>query len=498
MTQSGQMESGGRGWGKVGYRAALVLVFLIALNAAWPHLMTCIGQWNDNRFPSWVGALPGQAGPNERVCDIDTYLIMQGLNKAPTLLDTRRWWTGIWAGDVPFYRPLTSYVYWMEWKAWGDYEHRYNLVVLLIHLCGVLSLTRLAYLALEHWRVPLPLAGAVLTGALFVQGGAILPSQETTASLVFSLWKNQHDALTLLFFTLSLSAYLQLRAAPRAGWRWVAPAFWYTLTCLSKESGIFLPLLALIVEAPALRDKTTRPAAIHRLAPLFGVLAVYLVVRTLALHDAIGYRYGSNNSWKFRLGISVAGNLSESLVQGDIASLGVAGVIIASVGWVALLHRQGKLPRLSGIRHVPLTDLLRVCAGPVIATLIAACFFAVHQSRERASGFDVAEALLNLFLPAHLKRGTSAALWFLGCVVVLRQRPHLFTFCYAWSLLTLGLISFSPSPLHRYYLMNAGFSLLLAASAMLWIAPHVDRLRSWTGRWGTRNAAAPTVQTVTR
>lgn len=53
---------------------------------------------------------------------IDTDVILGGLYLSPDFADTLKWWTGSWvAGDkMVYFRPLTSLVWWIEWKLFGS------------------------------------------------------------------------------------------------------------------------------------------------------------------------------------------------------------------------------------------------------------------------------------------------------------------------------------------------------------------------------------------
>jgi len=77
--------------------AAVGIVVLTMVVAVWYCGLVIRGDlrhWNYHGPPSWVGMPPGTAKPNEKVCDVDTRLIHNGLLQAPRLRDTGRWWTG--------------------------------------------------------------------------------------------------------------------------------------------------------------------------------------------------------------------------------------------------------------------------------------------------------------------------------------------------------------------------------------------------------------------
>ena len=50
--------------------------------------------------------------------NIDWSYLNRGLDRIHGFRDTLSWWTGPWCGEVPFWRPLTSYVFWGERLLW--------------------------------------------------------------------------------------------------------------------------------------------------------------------------------------------------------------------------------------------------------------------------------------------------------------------------------------------------------------------------------------------
>src|SRR5262249_45043011 len=106
-----------------GLKAVLAAAVCFALLSVLPY----VGAWLQSRYRvrSWTW-------------DLDVMLLRGGLFKARHFRDTLSWWTGTWVGQVPFYRPLTSYLFWAEWKAFGDEEWLYVLPDFAAHITATI------------------------------------------------------------------------------------------------------------------------------------------------------------------------------------------------------------------------------------------------------------------------------------------------------------------------------------------------------------------------
>ncbi|MCX6376720.1 MAG: hypothetical protein NTU88_11930, partial [Armatimonadetes bacterium] len=70
--------------------------------------------------------------------DVDWTCLNLGLHRIHGFGDTGRWWTGMWCGEVPFWRPLTSYVFWAMRLLWPpECMLPRELVLLAAHLAFV-------------------------------------------------------------------------------------------------------------------------------------------------------------------------------------------------------------------------------------------------------------------------------------------------------------------------------------------------------------------------
>jgi hypothetical protein len=60
------------------------------------------------------------------------------------------------------------------------------------------------------------------------------------------------------------------------------------------------------------------------------------------------------------------------------------------------------------------------------------------------------------------------AVMFIGLIGVFRFKPLLVLFGYTWIATTVVLLAFTPSSIHREYLVGGGFAIMLAGGLMLW------------------------------
>lgn len=336
---------------------SLVTVLLLSLWNTQPLWTGIAERWNTFTRPSWI-VLPGQT-VTESGADPDTILIHEGLLKAPHFSDTLRWWTGTWAGQVKFYRPLPSLLFWAEWKLYGDWENRYALFPLLFYFLALYQFLRLMADFLIFIRCPLPAVALLLGGLIFTNGWGMFPLRSMTNGTIMGYWKNQPDTLCALFFFLSLRAYLRLlpQSTPQKAndakeknrteandlsstslsflnhrYLWAALAL-YLAACASKESGVVLPLLLIGLEWSQLRSEPRlRQEAIRRLTPFFVALPLFLLFRTWCLGTSLGFRDGSNGSWLFRTVSSALGPISAAAVLQQWSNL-VLGVLFAFFLW---------------------------------------------------------------------------------------------------------------------------------------------------------------------
>ena len=408
----------------------LCIALLMALWYTLPTWQRVKAEWNSTATPTWIGTAPWDPDKAHHAPDIDAWFLHEGLVKAPRFRDTWRWWVGTWVGQVPFYRPLTSMVFWAEWRLFRDQEVRYTLFALVIHLMAVWQFLLLGHALFRRYRCPLPQWAMLISGVVFINGLFVFPTRPFTNWFMFDPWKNQPDSLSALFFFLSLRSYIRAMEDRTARRSLGLAVIWFIAACLCKELAIVLPLLLIPLEWPHLRGRNsvaagptksgntelprsgarvsqevTSPAPLigwRRIFPMILVMTAFLFVRALCLKQPIGFLYGENSDWPQRL------------------------------------------------RNEAFGPLMRV----------------VHI--ESAQGAIVVALGLLLFV--------------VGIVNVLRRRTQLAAFGYTWVLSTLIFPLLTPSigsfvqygirfshytNLHRYYLVEGGFALMLGCGLML-------------------------------
>jgi hypothetical protein len=424
--------------------AATLLV--AALLAGWQILPNA---------PDWFQP-PG--APPSWTSDLDTALIHDGLLQAPRFGDTFRWWTGPWVGEVPFYRPLTSYVFWAEWRAFGDRESLYGIPTAAAHVLAALLFTALVYALARRLRLRWP-ALAGIAGALGFLGYGSSYRQITTAA-VWLRWKNQPDALAAAACFAALLFYLRAQEGSRRSLPAAAVA--YLAGCSFKEIAVPLPFLCLLLEAPAWRPRPS-PPALRRLLVLGAAALAFLAARAAALRGP-GYTYGSNTVWLSRTLLHLLGPFAEVVVERQWLGTAVGlWTFLLGCAWIAYRRRSTRLaparaPRAAG-RALFVAALL----------LAAGCSLMGAVCVQQAEGYPPEEPVTRLVAGALLclqpmpLATASGTLTFLLAIAVLAPRHrHVLWLSLAWTVAFLSPLVLSPGPSHRYYLSQSGYVLLYA------------------------------------
>jgi len=144
--------------------------------------------------------------------------------------------------EAPDYYPLTSTLWWLEWRLWGDRATGYHVVNVLLQAANAV----LVWLILKRLKIP----GAWLAGLVF----AIHPVNVATVAWI----SEQKNTLSMLFYLAAILLYLrfdeQSRSIPPQVQRWRSPAGagWYALSLaafflavLSKAAVVMLPVVLL-------------------------------------------------------------------------------------------------------------------------------------------------------------------------------------------------------------------------------------------------------------
>jgi tetratricopeptide (TPR) repeat protein len=177
----------------------------------------------------------------------DDYLLITGNRIVKASDGLYRFW---FTAEAPDYWPLTSSVWWLEWRLWGDNATGYHAVNLLLHAVNAV----LVWAILRYLKIP----GAWLAGLVF----AIHPVNVATVAWV----SEQKNTLSMLFYAVAIRLYLQFDET--SDWRWYAvswSAFWLAL--FSKTAVVMLPVV--LLGCVWWRHGRLRPIDLLRSVPFF-------------------------------------------------------------------------------------------------------------------------------------------------------------------------------------------------------------------------------------
>ncbi|MDH7512155.1 MAG: hypothetical protein QHH14_04315 [Clostridiales bacterium] len=173
---------------------------------------------------------------------------------------------------MQFYRPLTSFSYWLDFKVWGLNPAAFHLTNILLHTVNTILLMAVL-LALG-----IPRLFSFAAALLF----SIFPLHFENVA-----WISGRTDLLAFFFgaqsVLLLIKFLKTRRSLYMG----LSSFFFLFSLLAKESTILVPAVFLVV----FYKKETKPAkAIISILPYAGALLAWFILRTIALGSAgMGY-----------------------------------------------------------------------------------------------------------------------------------------------------------------------------------------------------------------
>ena len=287
-------------------------------------LVAIISAWGSRNTVGVGLALDQNRAAEEWHRDYDLMLIHDGLEDVPRLGDTWRWWTGTWVGQVPFWRPLTSYAFWLQWRLFG-WEHRayWHYTQAGLHVAACICL----FLVLESVTGG-PWAGLVMLlvaniGQVWFGSQLYLPRGAVPCNLVVH-WKDQPDQWMAV--CLFLSALCALRG------RLILAAALAVLAAGFKETGF--TAFPLVVAFYWFRFR--RFPRVLAVTVLVG--AATACVRWRAV--GFGYAMGSNVHWAYRMATFAAAgpvaDLSTPLGSWSIVGVFAAiAVVLRRIRWAA-------------------------------------------------------------------------------------------------------------------------------------------------------------------
>lgn len=271
--------------------------------------------------------------------DIDWGWLNGGLSQIHSFRDTGRWWTNTWCGQVPFWRPLTSYAFWAMYRLWPpDYLLPRQIVLITLHLV----FTGLAALLL--WRLTRRPWLVLLALYLFAGLRAwrpndpqayVLPVNDTLLDP-----KNFPDPLVGIAILLALLALVN--------GKWLLSLLLAVVSIGFKETGFMTWPMAAIVIAWMNRERLLAKGgfgfAVERIrknalpiALWVAAGAVMLLIHYMTV--GIGYRQGSNTFWIWRVMVFVGWPTLSNLFLFDRTAGIMSCLIFAS--W--LLTRRTRL-----------------------------------------------------------------------------------------------------------------------------------------------------------
>jgi len=403
------------------------------------------------------------------VPDVDTRVIHDGLVSHPRFSDTLSWWTGPWVAGpgVPFYRPVPSTLFWLEWRAFGDIEVRYSVVNLVVHVlvavllfitCGRLF----SFLALPHPEVAVFAAISCFFNGWF----GLDPTRAVADESIAFVWKNLPDGLCALFSLMALYFYVRAIEARRRTWMGASVAS-FLLACSSKEAGSLLPVAFVTLEAARASRGAGRDASPTSRMAIWVVCIVLFQAFRLVVLGGIGFRYGSNREWPLRLISDVMAPIGPLLTIGNRLPL-----ITAASAWLAYLVARALRIGHSGSYVV----LVFVCTWA--ASLALVCWFAVFTPFNGDPWW--------VALAACTWTALDQSWWLVFLIVVfplviargMRDAANCVALGYAWVIITAIPNAASPGPLHRQYLVGIGFCIAFAPGISSLSVDLVRRLRS--------------------
>jgi len=163
--------------------------------------------------------------------DTDARQIRAGLESSLSHLS---WWHGSWVEQINIYfRPLTSELWSLEWKAFGPDWNRWRWVTFALHLAVALLLFGFVSAVFRsRW--------AGFLAGLFAASSAVMFRQ--------SLWWFPFQTSLLCDMFMFTALWLLTTYLNRDGWGWLVVAWAAALLAIcSKELGFILPLAVLVV-----------------------------------------------------------------------------------------------------------------------------------------------------------------------------------------------------------------------------------------------------------
>ena len=319
--------------------------------------------------------------------NVDWGYINTGLDRVSSFTDTARWWTGTWCGEVPFWRPLTSYVFWGMRLLWPpEYMLPRQIVSVTTHLIFV------AMAGLLLWRLTRRPWLVLLTLWLFA-GFRPYPVSRFFGQ-IWPVWdvltgpKNIPDPLVGIAILASLLLL--------ANGRWAAGLVAAAVSVGFKEVGFTTWPLALVALAWIHRDRVMAAGGIRYVIASIRrnwlpvttwllVLVLLLAVHFLAV--GMGYNCGTNKAWHWRAASYFGGPIGGQLILRDPSPAIVAFLVVVAL---LALRRSSLLPRFIGV-------LIALAAGVLVDARLQGITWEVSTVKLLSYNMDLKTILISVF-----------------------------------------------------------------------------------------------------
>ncbi|HVF09816.1 MAG TPA: hypothetical protein VNA16_03390 [Abditibacteriaceae bacterium] len=364
---------------------------------------------------------------------VDTTLIVQGLEATSGWEQTLSWWTGPWVawtgkGSIAsFYRPLTSLLWWIEYRAFGRQGlYGFTTVHALSHLLVLMA-------ALLFLRELLGLKIATLSVCLY---GLHLPYYSfNLPDCIYALpmWKDSPDLWCSAAYLVSLWCFLKfMRGSSK--W-WLGSSICCFIVALSvKEMAYTLPFALLLL----LYHERKLVSHWRFAVPFYLVAAGAFAFRFWAL-QGYGFRFGTNGSWADRWLLNVVGGAPVArLLYGDGFPLAIACLVAALLWGLTGKSRRWQL------------------------ALVVAASWGLWLSARQGHEFEdpFYYQLAGSLLPWKNALLTLALLFLMWRFIANRQRGQ--AFGWLWVVITYIPLMTAPITQHALYLVALGWSIWLA------------------------------------